>query len=100
MLAEEWGFLGAFIVLVFFLIIIVKGIKIAYESKDLFGSLLAAGITSLIFYQVIVNVGMSIGIMPVTGLLLPFISYGGSNLVMSLIAIGILLNIRMRKFAN
>jgi rod shape determining protein RodA len=99
-LAEEWGFLGTIVVLILFLAIIVKGIKIAYESKDLYGSLLAAGITSLIFYHVIVNIGMSMGIMPVTGLLLPFISYGGSNLIISLIAIGILLNIRMKKFAN
>lgn len=99
-LAEEWGFLGSIIVLFLFLIIIIKGVKIAYESKDLFGSLLAAGITSLIFYHVIVNIGMAIGIMPVTGLLLPFISYGGSNLIVSMAAIGILLNIRMKKFAN
>lgn len=99
-LAEEWGFLGSFVILVFFLILIIKGIKIAYESKDLFGSLLAAGITSLLFYHVMVNVGMSIGIMPVTGLLLPFVSYGGSNLMIFMIAIGILLNIRARKYAN
>ncbi len=99
-LAEEWGFLGAMLVIFLFLLLIVRGIQIAYESKDMFGSVLAAGITSLLFYHVTVNIGMAVGIMPVTGLLLPFISYGGSNLFISMMAIGILLNIRMRKFAN
>ncbi len=99
-LAEEWGFVGSIVVLILFLIIIIKGIKIAYESKDLLGSLFAAGISSLLFYHVMVNIGMAIGILPVTGLLLPFISYGGSNLIVSMAAIGILLNIRMKKFAN
>lgn len=99
-LAEEWGFVGASVVLFLFLLLIVKGIKIAYEAKDMFGSLLAAGISSLIFYHVVVNIGMALGLMPVTGILLPFISYGGSNLFIFMMAIGILLNIRMRKFAN
>jgi rod shape determining protein RodA len=98
--AEEWGFVGSLLIIVLLAVIIFRGIQIALESKDKFGALVASGITSIFFYHVIINIGMAIGIMPVTGLPLCFISYGGSNLIMSMVAIGILINIRMRKFVH
>jgi rod shape determining protein RodA len=98
--AEEWGFIGSIIIIALLSIILFRGIQIALESKDKFGALVAAGITSIFFYHIIINIGMAIGIMPVTGLPLCFISYGGSNLIMSMIAVGILINIRMRKFVH
>ena len=98
--AEEWGFVGSLLIIVLLAVIIFRGIQIALESKDKFGALVASGITSIFFYHIIINIGMAIGIMPVTGLPLCFISYGGSNLIMSMVAIGILINIRMRKFVH
>jgi len=95
--AEEWGLLGSTILIALFAVIIFKGIQIAFEASDKFGMLLASGITTMFFFHMIINIGMTLGIMPVTGLPLTFVSYGGSNLVMSLIAVGILLNIHMRK---
>jgi len=96
--AEEWGFIGATILIILLAIIVFRGIQIAFESKDKYGALLASGITSIFFFHFFINIGMVIGIMPVTGLPLSFVSYGGSNLLMSMIGIGILINIRMRKF--
>ncbi len=96
--AEEWGFFGSVVLLVLLAIVIFRGIQIAFEAKDKFGALLASGITTIFFFHFFINIGMVLGIMPVTGLPLSFISYGGSNLVMSMICIGILINIRMRKF--
>jgi rod shape determining protein RodA len=96
--AEEWGFVGGIILLVLFGFIIFRCIQTAFEAKDKFGALLASGITTIFFFHIMVNIGMAIGIMPVTGLPLCFVSYGGSNLLMSMICIGIMLNIRARKF--
>ncbi len=96
--AEEWGFIGALVLIVLLGIIIFRGIQIALESKDKFGALLASGITTIFFFHFFINIGMVIGIMPVTGLPLCFVSYGGSNLLMAMIGVGILINIRMRKF--
>ncbi len=97
-IAEEWGFLGAVVVLGLLCIIVMRGAQIALEAKDKFGALLAAGISSIFFFHILINVGMVLGIMPVTGLPLSFISYGGSNLLVGMISIGILINIRMNKF--
>jgi rod shape determining protein RodA len=96
-LAEEWGFIGAIIVMCLLGFIIYRGIETAMEAKDKFGALLASGITMIFFYHIFVNIGMTIGIMPVTGHPLCFVSYGGSNLIMSMICVGILINIRSRK---
>jgi rod shape determining protein RodA len=97
-LAEEWGLVGAMVVLGLFLALIISGINTAGSSKDRFGFLVAFGITSMFFWQVFINLGMVAGIMPVVGVPLPFISYGGSFLITSMIAAGILLNINMRRF--
>jgi rod shape determining protein RodA len=96
--AEEWGFIGALVLIAFLAIIVFRGIQIAFESKDKFGALLASGIVALFFFHIFINIGMGLGIMPVTGLPLIFVSYGGSNLALSMISIGILINIRMKKF--
>jgi rod shape determining protein RodA len=96
--AEEWGFVGSVILLALFGFIVLRGIQTAFEAKDKFGALLASGITTIFFFHMIINIGMAVGIMPVTGLPLTFVSYGGSNLFVALISIGILLNIRARKF--
>lgn len=95
--AEEWGMIGAFITIGLFAFVIARGIQTALEAKDKFSALLASGITTIFLFHVVINIGMTLGIMPVTGLPLCFVSYGGSNLLMSMIAIGILLNIRGRR---
>ncbi len=92
-LCEELGFLGGFIVIALFFIIAWRGLRIALRAPDLYGTLLAIGLTSLIAFQAILNIGVVTGSLPVTGIPLPFISHGGSSLLMSLAGIGILLNI-------
>lgn len=96
--AEEWGFFGAIVVLGLLGYIVYKGIQTAFEAKDKFGALLASGISCIFFFHILINIGMVLGIMPVTGIPLCLVSYGGSNLMMCLLSIGILINIRMRKF--
>lgn len=95
--AEEWGFVGAVILLGLLGFIIMRCVQTAFEAKDKFGALLASGIATILFFHILINIGMAVGIMPVTGLPLTFVSYGGSNLMMSMICLGILLNIRARK---
>jgi len=95
--AEELGFVGAIFLLLVLGVIIYRGIQISLETRDKFGALLAIGIVSILFFHVFVNIGMVIGIMPVTGLPLCFFSYGGSNLFMIMMGIGILNNIKMNK---
>jgi rod shape determining protein RodA len=96
-IAEEFGFIGAVLVLIILGVIIYRGIQIALSTRDKFGAILAVGIISILFSHILVNVGMVIGIMPVTGLPLPFFSYGGSSLVMTMLSIGILNNIYMNR---
>ena len=97
-LAEEWGFVGSLVMLLFFLMLVVRGLSIAYGCRDTFGAILAGGITILIFWQIVINIGMVTGLMPVVGVPLPFISYGGSSITTMMICIGILMNISMRRF--
>ncbi len=97
-LAEEWGFIGSLVILVIFLMFIIRGLSIAYGCRDVFGTMLASGITALIAWQIFINIGMVMGLMPVVGVPLPFVSYGGSSIITLMICIGILLNISMRRF--
>lgn len=97
-IAEEFGFLGAAVMLGLFLILAWRGLRIAIMSKDLFGTLVASGVVAIMTLQVFVNVGMTIGIMPVTGVPLPFVSYGGTSLIVWWAMIGLLLNVHMRRF--
>ncbi|GAB6990608.1 stage V sporulation protein E [Paenibacillus pini] len=92
-LAEELGFIGGLIVLLLFLVLVWRGMRIAMTLPDRFGSLLAVGIVGMVAVQVVINIGVVIGMMPVTGITLPLISYGGSSLTLMLTALGILLNL-------
>lgn len=92
-LAEELGFIGGSFLILLFLIVVWRGIRSAIAAPDTFGSLLAIGITGIIGVQVLINIGVVIGAMPVTGITLPLVSYGGSSLTLLLTALGILLNI-------
>jgi len=94
---EEWGFMGAVIVLGLFLLLVFVGVDIARKAKDKFGSILAIGCVSLIVWHCIVNIGMEIGVLPVVGVTLPFFSYGGSNMVTNMLAIGVLLSVSFRR---
>jgi len=94
---EEWGFLGALILLLFYALIIYRGIKIIETNSDTYGKFIAAGFVSLFFFQLVINIGMTIGFLPVVGLTLPLISYGGSSLAAMLVCIGLLLNVGMRR---
>lgn len=94
---EELGFVGCAVLLLLYLVILWRGIRIAQDASDLFGRLLAVGITSMIAFHVLVNVGMTMGIMPVTGIPLPLMSYGVSSLTTNVMAIAILLNIQLRR---
>jgi len=90
---EEWGFVGCVFVLGFYYFMIQRIFEISKKARDREGALLALGIAGMFTVQIIINVGMTVGLLPVTGLTLPFISYGGSSLMFSYAAIGILLNI-------
>ena len=92
-IGEELGFVGTAVVVMLFMIIVWRGIRISLKTEDRFGSLLAIGISCLIGIQAIINVGVATGSLPSKGITLPFISFGGSSLLISLIAIGVLLNI-------
>ena len=95
---EQLGFMGSATLLALFAFLLWRAVRIAAMSKDLFGTLLATGVASLWAFQLFVNIGMTMGIMPITGIPLPFISYGGSSLITNYIAVGLLLNVHMRRF--
>ena len=98
--AEQWGFVGVVLLLVLYAVLLVQGITIALGARDLLGSLLCMGVVTLLMVQVFVNLGMTVGLVPITGLPLPFLSYGGSSLLIFMIAIGLLLNVRLRQHVN
>ena len=95
-LSEELGFIGAFGVLFLFFTIIWRGMKIALHAKDRAGAIIATGVLAMFLFHILENIGMNIGIMPITGIPLPFISSGGSSMISSLVAVGLLLNIWAR----
>lgn len=92
-MAEELGFLGGTFVIVLFVVLVWRGIKIALGAPDLFGKLLAIGITGMLAIQAMMNISVVIGLIPVTGITLPFLSYGGSSLTLTLCSVGVLLNV-------
>jgi rod shape determining protein RodA len=96
--AEEWGFIGGMVLIIMFISLILWGLKIALHARDLLGTIIAFGITALISWEVIINIGMVLGILPVVGIPLPFLSYGGSAMVSLMTAMGLLMNINVRKF--
>jgi rod shape determining protein RodA len=97
-LAEEWGFLGSFFLLSLFLIFIIYSIRISSRARDNIGIFLSFGISSMFFWPWIINIGMTTGILPVVGVALPFISYGGSSMLTSMLGAGLLMNISMRRY--
>ncbi len=97
-LAEEWGMVGAVVLLMIYLFMIFWGLNIVKSSKDRFGAILAFGIVAIIFWQVVINVGMVTGLLPVVGIPLILFSYGGSSLITTMGVVGLLMNISMRRF--
>lgn len=97
-LAEEWGFLGGGVVLALYLAFLIYGVQLASKAKERFGIYLALGVTALFFWQIVINIGGVLGMIPLTGVTLPLLSYGGSSLVTVFIGISLLLNISMRRF--
>jgi rod shape determining protein RodA len=97
---EQYGFLGAALVLSLYALLISRTLRILVMAKDLFGSLVAAGVAAMLMFQVFVNVGMTIGIMPITGVTLPLMSYGGSSVITTLLAVGLLQSIYVQARAS
>lgn len=97
---EQYGFVGAGLVLCLYALLLWRTLRILTMSKDLFGSLIAAGVAAMLMFQVFVNVGMTIGIMPITGITLPLMSYGGSSVITIFLAVGLLQSIYVRARAT
>ncbi len=98
--AEEWGYRGALVLLALYLSLVWMGLRIAMQARDRHGAFLALGCTALIFWHVFVNIGMVSGLLPVVGVTLPFMSYGGSSSLTVLLAVGILVNVGARRFQH
>lgn len=96
-IAHQWGFFGGLLVLICYTAIILAGVRIASGTLDPFGRLLAVGIVTLIAVQVVINVGMTVGLMPITGLTLPFVSYGGSSLVTQFLGLALLVSVSQHR---
>ena len=98
-IAHQWGFLGCLGFLLLYVVLIACGLEIAGHNTDPFGRFLSVGIVAMFVMEVAINVGMTLGLMPITGLTLPFVSYGGSSLLVNMIAVGLLNNVgRCRPF--
>jgi rod shape determining protein RodA len=96
-LAEDLGFVGAVILFALYILLLMAALRVAFRSRDPFGMLLASGVVAMLVFQIMVNVGMAISLMPVTGIPLPFISHGGSSLVSICFALGVLQSVSMRR---
>ncbi len=99
-LSEEWGFVMSAAIVILFVILIARIIMVGYRAKDNFAKLTVMGIAGMIFFHFVQNIGMTMGLLPITGIPLPFVSYGGSSLMTNLIAIAIVLNVSARKSKN
>jgi len=95
-IGEEMGFIGAAAVIVLYTILLLRAIYISFQAKDLYGTLLVNGVTAMWLFHIFENIGMSIGIMPITGIPLPFLSYGGSSMLTNLVAVGLILSVNIR----
>lgn len=96
--AEEWGLVGSLVLLIIYLFLVLWGLQIAGRCNDRFGRLLAVGVTAMLCWHIVINIGMVIGLFPVVGVPLPFLSYGGTSLITSMTGVAILLNVSMRRF--
>lgn len=99
-ICEEWGFMGSALVVIAYAIIFIRGITVAYFAKDRLGALIVAGIIAMFLCHVIINIGMVVGIMPITGLTLPFVSSGGSSILTFSMSIGLIFNVEARRYVN
>ncbi|NWF93153.1 MAG: rod shape-determining protein RodA [Syntrophaceae bacterium] len=97
-LGEEWGLIGSLVVVGLYFGLILWGLRIALQSKDRFGAILSFGVVAMLFWHIFINIGMVLGMMPVVGIPLPLLSYGGSFMLSTLIGMGFLLNVSMRRF--
>jgi rod shape determining protein RodA len=96
-IAEEMGFLGSSLILALYAAILVAGVRVAWRAPDTFGRLLTMGVVTMLFSHVFVNVAMTIGLMPITGLPLPLISYGGSFMLSTMLALGMVQSVNIRR---
>jgi rod shape determining protein RodA len=96
--AETWGFVGCLVLLTCYAFVLLRGFDIAASTREPVGRLVALGVTAMVAIQVLVNLGMVTGLLPVVGIPLPFMSYGGSSMLVSMMALGLLLSVRMRQF--
>jgi rod shape determining protein RodA len=97
-LGEEWGLVGSLLIVGLYFILILWGLRIAVQSKDRFGAILSFGVVAMFFWHIFINIGMVLGMMPVVGIPLPLLSYGGSFLLSTMIGMGLLLNVSMRRY--
>ncbi|MCZ6645359.1 MAG: rod shape-determining protein RodA [SAR324 cluster bacterium] len=96
--AEEWGFLGASGLILLYVLLILRGLASMLQTHDRYSSFVLMGVLSIITFQVVINIGMALGLLPVVGVPLPFFSYGGSSMLTMMVGVGLMLNIRMRRF--
>ncbi len=96
-LSEEWGFVGSMLLLLFFAILLTRILVVARDARDDFGTLIAIGVLSFLLPQVFINIGMNLGIMPITGIPLPLVSYGGSSLWVTMVALGLVQSVAIRR---
>lgn len=99
-IAEELGFLGSIIILSLYLFLLTYCLKVAASAADTFGFLIAMGVVSMLLFQTVVNIGMNIGLLPITGITLPIISYGGSSLVATMVSLGMVASVSVAKFTK
>ncbi len=98
--AEEHGFIGAVLLIALYLFLVLWSLRIAAQARDRFGAVVAVGVGAMIFWQTVVNLGMVSGLLPVVGMTLPLFSYGGSSLLSTMVGLGLLMNVSMRRFAH
>ena len=98
--AEQWGFLGVVVLLFLYYLLFMMMIKIGESARDSLGVILVIGLTALLVFCLVVNIGMTVGLLPIVGIPLPLMSYGGTTMVMTLAALGLLLNIKRRRVFN
>ena len=98
--AEQWGFLGVVVLLFLYYLLFMMMIKIGESARDSLGVILVIGLTALLVFVLVVNIGMTVGLLPIVGIPLPLMSYGGTTMIMTLAALGLLLNIKRRRVFN
>jgi rod shape determining protein RodA len=96
--AEEWGFAGGVVLMVLYFALMMRALVIAQRARDRFGIYLVLGVMTIVFWQIVVNIGMTTGLMPVVGIPLPFVSYGGSSMLSLLMGVGISMSVAMRRY--